>query len=183
VNPSKALLATGLLLALLAGCEREQRASRPRVAPVAEVKAPVLINASGNNRAKAAWRNPQDADYENNAYLLAGGKRLFEWFNCTGCHFNGGGGIGPALMDEKWLYGSSIEDIAASIRDGRPNGMPSFRGHIPDYQIWQLAGYVRSMAGNLSKAAAPSRNDDLQSRKSENRLRPPPPVTTSVPKP
>jgi cytochrome c oxidase cbb3-type subunit 3 len=42
-------------------------------------------------------------------------------------------------MDEKWIYGDAIENIVATIREGRPNGMPSFRGRIPDDQIWQIA--------------------------------------------
>jgi cytochrome c oxidase cbb3-type subunit 3 len=183
VMSSRVSLAVAAALLLLAACEREERQSRPRVAPTAEAGGRVAESAFVMGPGAQVWRNPQDRDYEHNAYLLAEGKSLFERFNCTGCHFNGGGGIGPALMDDHWLYGSSIEEIAASIREGRPNGMPSFRDHVPDYEIWQLAGYVRSMAGNLSKAAAPSRNDDIQSRPAESRMRPPPPVTTSVPRP
>ena len=57
--------------------------------------------------------------------------------------FEGGGGIGPALMDNKWRYGSSLDQIYHSIADGRPNGMPTWRGKIPDSQIWQLAAYVK----------------------------------------
>ena len=80
---------------------------------------------------------------------MSQGKQLFTWFNCTGCHANGGGGSGPPLMDDNWIYGGSIENIVATIREGRPNGMPSFRGRIPDDQIWEIAAYVRSMGGNV----------------------------------
>ena len=47
------------------------------------------------------------------------------------------------------------------IVEGRPNGMPSFRGKIPDQQIWQLAAYVRAMSGNVAQGrrAEPSRCD------------------------
>lgn len=48
-------------------------------------------------------------------------------------------------MDNKWIYGSSIEHIVSSIREGWPNGIPSFRGQIPDEQIWRISAYVRSM--------------------------------------
>ncbi|TIP37515.1 MAG: cytochrome C, partial [Mesorhizobium sp.] len=92
------------------------------------------------------------------------------WFNCSGCHANGGGGMGPALMDQKWIYGSSMESIHATIRDGRPNGMPSFRDKIPDDQIWELAAFVRSLSGNAPSSAAPSRNDDMMAHPSENRM-------------
>jgi len=90
---------------------------------------------------------------------IAAGKQLYSALNCVGCHFHGGGGIGPALMDDKWIYGDSIENIASTIREGRPNGMPSFRGVVPDEQIWQLAAYVRSFSHPIegSRAAATTR--------------------------
>ncbi len=92
----------------------------------------------------------------NDPQQIEAGKQLFSAMNCVGCHFNGGGGMGPPLMDNVWIYGDSIENIAASIREGRPNGMPSFRGFLPDEQIWQLAAYVRSLSqpppGNASSA-------------------------------
>jgi hypothetical protein len=31
----------------------------------------------------------------------------------------------------------------ASIRDGRPRGMPAFRDKMINEQMWQLAGYVQ----------------------------------------
>ncbi|TIO55311.1 MAG: cytochrome C, partial [Mesorhizobium sp.] len=80
------------------------------------------------------------------------------------------GGMGPALMDQKWIYGSSMESIHATIRDGRPNGMPSFRNKIPDDQIWELAAFVRSLSGNAPSSAAPQRNDDMMPHPSENRM-------------
>ena len=47
--------------------------------------------------------------------------------------------------------------------------MPSFRGKVPDDQIWQIAAYVRSMSGNVPKDAAPGRDDDMHPRPAENR--------------
>jgi cytochrome c oxidase cbb3-type subunit 3 len=40
--------------------------------------------------------------------------------------------------------------------------MPAFAGKITSEQIWQLAGFVRSMAGQALKAAAPGRDDHLR---------------------
>jgi cytochrome c oxidase cbb3-type subunit 3 len=110
-------------------------------------------------------KNPDDE----NAYAVSEGQRLFNAFNCSGCHANGGGGMGPALMDERWIYGGSLVDIVASIRDGRPNGMPSFREKIPAEQIWQVAAYVRSLGVVAASAAAPARSDEMQTRAAENR--------------
>ena len=79
-------------------------------------------------------------------------------------------------MDDNWIYGGSIENIVHTIREGRPNGMPAFRGKIPDDQIWQIAAYVRSMSGNVPKDAAPGRDDAHASapgREPHARRRPP----------
>jgi cytochrome c oxidase cbb3-type subunit 3 len=104
---------------------------------------------------------------ERNAFDVAEGKRLYHWFNCVGCHANGGGDIGPALMDAKWIYGSEPANIFSTIVEGRPNGMPSFRGKIPDKQVWQLVAYVRSMAAQVPIYALPGRNDDLSAKEPE----------------
>ena len=107
-------------------------------------------------------------EYEENAFALSQGQQLYEYFNCVGCHAHGGGGIGPPLMDDKWIYGYHPEQIFATIVEGRPNGMPSFRGRIPDYQVWQIAAYVRSMSGLVAKDAAPSREDHMKGKPPEN---------------
>jgi cytochrome c oxidase cbb3-type subunit III len=86
---------------------------------------------------------------------------LFGWYNCAGCHSNGGGGMGPPLMDDKWIYGSAPENIFSTIVQGRPNGMPSFAGRIPTPQVWMLVAYVRSLSGLTPSAARGSRTDHM----------------------
>jgi cytochrome c oxidase cbb3-type subunit 3 len=113
--------------------------------------------------------NPKGRDYAASAFHISQGKQYYRWFNCNGCHANGGGDSGPPLMDDIWIYGGSMDNIVATIREGRPNGMPSFRGKIPDDQIWEIAAYVRSMSGRAATDVAPSRNDDLNSGPAENR--------------
>jgi cytochrome c oxidase cbb3-type subunit 3 len=119
---------------------------------------------------------------ELNAYAMNEGKRLYQSFNCVGCHANGGGAIGPPLIDDKWIYGADPDQIAATILEGRPNGMPSFRGKIPDFQVWQLAAYVRSMSGQVQKDAAPSRDDHMQNKPAENSTDQEEPKGTGIPK-
>lgn len=86
------------------------------------------------------------AAYYNNAEAVNTGKRLFQQYNCSGCHSNGGGGMGPDLMDDVWIYGGRLEQIHQTLVDGRPNGMPSWGGKVPDDQLWQLSAYVRSLS-------------------------------------
>jgi cytochrome c oxidase cbb3-type subunit 3 len=158
----------GMCILVLAGCERENR-SFSAAPPEKELKVSLSTIKAGGGK-PVSEQSKEGEQFQKNAYHLSEGKRLFGWFNCVGCHANGGGGSGPALMDDKWLYGSDIENIVSTIREGRPNGMPSFRGKIPDQQIWELAAYVRSLSGNVSRDAAPGRNDDLYPHPAENRL-------------
>jgi cytochrome c oxidase cbb3-type subunit 3 len=172
-----------VLLVALAGCEREQHEARPQPLPTGGPQAVAQGHLRPGNAPPPATAVPAAAEQDlNNAYQISEGKRLFQWFNCSGCHSQGGGGMGPALMDDKWIYGGEPEQIFATIRDGRPNGMPSWQGKIPDQQIWQLVAYVRSMGRYVSKPAAPGRNDSMFPHPSEQRALPaPPPESGSVP--
>ena len=150
-------------------CKREERTFRVEPPYVSGVeKIPMTAFSAGGPSTQPAKAN----DYENNAYGMAEGKRLYSAMNCNGCHSNGGGGMGPPLMDDKWIYGSDSGQVFATIVQGRPNGMPSFASKIPDYQVWQLAAYVRSMSGLVPSDAAPGRSDHMQSRPAENTIDP-----------
>lgn len=96
------------------------------------------------------------AAFDGNALHIAQGQRLYGWMNCAGCHARGGGGgMGPPLIDDEWRYGGSMAEIAATILDGRPNGMPSFRSRITEEQAWQLAAFVRSLSAHARQDALP----------------------------
>jgi cytochrome c oxidase cbb3-type subunit 3 len=162
--------AAGLVLLLsVAACDREERSFRADPVATETEEKIALVPLSPGTSAPVEERTGKGKEYENNAYHLAQGKTLYTSFNCNGCHSNGGGGSGPPLMDDQWIYGSQIENIVHTIREGRPNGMPSFRGRIPDDQIWELAAYVRALGGLAPKSAAPGRNDDMHPHPAENR--------------
>jgi cytochrome c oxidase cbb3-type subunit 3 len=167
-----------LLASLLGGCEREDR--RFSESATASMT-PNPVTLSDLQPGVVTPRTSSASPYDGNAYAVSQGKQLFEWFNCSGCHAQGGGSIGPALMDQKWIYGAAPENIFASIVEGRPNGMPSFRGKIPTQQVWQLVAYVRSLSGQLRKDVEPSRSDHLFMRKSEESTPRAPPIPSSPP--
>ncbi|MCU1228812.1 MAG: cytochrome [Acidobacteria bacterium] len=149
---------------MLTSCEREERRFREMPSAAGRRNTERLVTlVPGPYTPDVRVRNP----YEHNAFAISEGKRLFSWYNCVGCHANGGGGMGPPLMDERWIYGSDPENIFATIVEGRPNGMPSFRGKIPEYQVWQIVAFVQSLSGNVPKDAANGRNDDMQVHKQE----------------
>jgi cytochrome c oxidase cbb3-type subunit 3 len=165
-----------LVLVGLAACEREQRELRTPPSGASTVPAirvgsivPGPSGALPDSIPAGPSAETRNSPYEENAYAISEGKRLYSWMNCIGCHGEGGGAIGPALMDQTWIYGGSPANIYATIVEGRPNGMPSFGGRLTDDDVWKLVAYVRSMSAQPSKAARPGRNDDLQTKKSEQR--------------
>jgi cytochrome c oxidase cbb3-type subunit III len=169
------IVALGLALA---SCEREQRNFRAAPPTAAKVNTVSLSELQ-----PGAPKKPEKSPYDASAFAVAEGKRLYEWFNCVGCHFHGGGGIGPALMDDQWIYGSDPANIFASIVEGRPNGMPSFRGKIPDAQVWQLVAYVRSLSGLVPQDATAARSDHMNAQPSEPSKLVEPPQNAGAPRP
>ena len=155
------MLARALPLALLVAagaCDREERRFReapPSVAPTGGVRMSVL------QPGPAIMREAANNAFDENAYALTEGQRLFNWYNCVGCHANGGGGMGPPLMDDRWVYGSEPANIYQTIMEGRPNGMPSFQGRIPASQAWQIVAYVRNLSGLTPSDARSSRTDHM----------------------
>ena len=100
------------------------------------------------------------ARFEGNKLAIADGEQLFNQMNCTGCHFNGGGGMGPALMSGHWRYGGRIEQIYESIAQGRPNGMPSWQFVLGPTQIWDMAAYAKSLSMPAPSSASPTAAPD-----------------------
>ena len=156
---SRFLLSLAVVLSLaLAACDRETR----------------------DYRSLALQSNERPAAFGGNAYHLAQGQRLYAWMNCAGCHAHGGGGMGPPLRDDEWRYGGSMEELVATILDGRPNGMPAFRDKITEDQAWQLATFVRAMSGRTRQDMLAGRADEpanvepltLDSRKPVRRVSP-----------
>ena len=172
-----ACCAAACALALVA-CKREQRSFRdsPPAARLDTITQSPILPGTPN-------LVPVKNTYEENAYAVSQGQQLYEQYNCVGCHFHGGGGIGPPLMDDKWVYGSEPQNVFQTIVEGRPNGMPSFRGKIPDTQVWQIVAYVRSMSGQLSSLVAPGRTDDMNAKKPEQSKGKEQPKNSTLPAP
>jgi cytochrome c oxidase cbb3-type subunit 3 len=167
------------LATLLTACKREERNFQG--IPAAASSGMPAVRETDLQAGPAVRKAPAYSPYEENAYGVSQGKTLYNQFNCSGCHFQGGGGIGPPLMDDEWIYGSSPENIFETIAEGRPNGMPTFGGKIVTDQIWQLVAYVRSMSGLVRKDVASGRSDDMQVRPQEQSTGKPQPVQSAVP--
>jgi cytochrome c oxidase cbb3-type subunit 3 len=98
---------------------------------------------------------PPGNPLEGDRAAIAEGRRLFIHFNCSGCHGgHAGGGMGPSLRDQDWVYGSDPGHIFNSIAEGRAHGMPSWGTRLPAEQVWQLTAYVTSL-GTRGEPDAP----------------------------
>ena len=147
----------GSTFILLGACEREDRhLNAPPPRPPQQFVSEVRLQPGPTQ-----MNDTTEGPFDDNASGTAEGQRLFGQMNCSGCHANGGGGMGPALMDEEWIYGSRPDQIFASIAEGRPNGMPTWKYRLTNQQIWQLVAYVRSLSGLTPKGARPNRDDHM----------------------
>ena len=84
--------------------------------------------------------------FEGDPKRVTEGAALFVSYNCVDCHgADGSGAMGPSLADGRWHFGGTAGAVFQSIYEGRPEGMPSWGGRIPDDQIWRLVAYVQSL--------------------------------------
>ena len=142
---SAATIIVLVLVAHVAGraAQNPQRASAPDATP-GFIPHPDYIQAGLAQSGRwASLRNP----YEGDRQRTAEGAKLFVSYNCIDCHgADGAGAMGPSLADGRWHFGGNPGEVFQSIYEGRPDGMPSWGGRIPDDQIWRLVSYVRSLS-------------------------------------
>ena len=104
------------------------------------LSAPAIASAQQNG--SAPTKNP----YTGNAAAVAEGKELYKKMNCYGCHgMQGGGGMGPSLIDEAWKTGDgSDHNLLDQIRNGKGQ-MPPYKTMVNDDQAWKLIAFIRSL--------------------------------------
>ena len=140
---ARTLAAFGLAIGL-ASCGGQESAPEPGASWLAEPLA--AVRTSGLSAGSAGAPPKVENPYADDSAALTQGRQLYGSFNCAGCHgAAGGGGIGPPLADDDWIYGGSDANIYATIVQGRPNGMPAFGPMLSGEAVWKLAAYVRSL--------------------------------------
>jgi cytochrome c oxidase cbb3-type subunit 3 len=171
------LCAAIVACSLAVACEREERRlnqSSPNAPAVFVAQVPLQPGPT-------LVTDTAEGPFDDNAYGTSEGQQLFEQMNCSGCHGNGGGAMGPALMDDEWTYGSLPNQIFASIAEGRANGMPSWKYKLTNQQIWQLVAYVRSLSGLTPKSTRPAREDHMMVKPAPNQTPNATPKNTGLP--
>ena len=156
--PLAALLAALLAASgLLSACRDEKPEQLLPAAVPAQQEAALRTSdiRAGGLTVDAPVANP----YEHDPTAEAEGKQLYNAMNCAGCHGPaGGGGMGPPFADADWIYGDQPENIVASILRGRPNGMPSFAGKLPEAEAWKIAIFVRSLGATARQQTSGERS-------------------------
>jgi mono/diheme cytochrome c family protein len=78
---------------------------------------------------------------------IAEGRKLYIANNCSSCHgVQGGGGMGKAILDDTWSFGSDDETLFKLMKGQIPEQtMPKTWADIPDDQIWKMLTYVRTL--------------------------------------
>lgn len=134
------ILVIALSAIALCGCQRQPT-------EVAAAGAAPAVDTPIGPIPGPAMQGPGPANpFGQNPVALMEGRRLFDRYNCSGCHGgHAGGGMGPSLRDPVWIYGSSDAHIFDSITQGRAHGMPSWGNEIPQEEIWKLVAYIKSM--------------------------------------
>lgn len=145
-RPASLIVAAAVLLVttVIASCERQQPQPAQPLASGAAPPQPVqqIPLVPGVPMARRGAESPHKGD----AQARAEGKRMYMWMNCAGCHFEGGGGIGPPLMNDDWIYGGEPAQIFDSIASGRANGMPAYGDKLSTDQIWLIVEHVLSLS-------------------------------------
>ena len=81
---------------------------------------------------------------------LSAGSKIYN-VNCVACHrADGGGGIGPNLTDDHWIFEGDIAGVYTVISEGgRPGkGMISWKQDLKPSEIAQVASYILSLHGS-----------------------------------
>jgi cytochrome c oxidase cbb3-type subunit 3 len=100
------------------------------------------VSAGGQPPNGAVLTNPVRGD----AGSAKSGGALFTAMNCDGCHGGDAGGwVGPSLVDGRWRYGGTDEEVFSSIYFGRPKGMPAFGGVLGPAGVWNIVAYLRTL--------------------------------------
>jgi cytochrome c oxidase cbb3-type subunit 3 len=95
-----------------------------------------------DNPDAAKLKNPAAATPES----VAAGEKTYQKF-CRGCHArDGGGSIGPSLIDDKWDHGATDGEIFTAIQRGTGPRMEAWDDRIDVAETWNLVNYIRSLA-------------------------------------
>lgn len=93
---------------------------------------------------------PSPEDLKRTDWIEAGRDRFVK--SCAFCHGTKGESGKTAAFSTRQNWDPEV--IFGVISEGRTNGsnvMPSWKGSIPDEQIWKIVAYIKSLSASESK--------------------------------
>lgn len=123
----------------------------------ADIDAYVEQNADLTAALASADLATLEANADLNRFAVAGGGAVFR-AHCSQCHGSGAAGAKgyPNLLDDDWLWGGTLPEIAATIRhgirndtddDARYSEMPAFGEILQENEIAQVVEHVLALSG------------------------------------
>jgi cytochrome c-L len=98
--------------------------------------------------------NPYTKKYAADKEAAKAGKKKFGYYSCTQCHgANGGGQVGPSILDDRWQYAKHTTDkgLFETIAGGTNAGMFAWHQQVannpelvPTDDILKIIGWLRS---------------------------------------
>jgi cytochrome c oxidase cbb3-type subunit 3 len=121
-----------------------------------------------------------DTDSDLHRYAVARGGAVFR-AQCSQCHGSGAAGVQPAgypnLLDNAWLWGGTVDDIAYTVRhgirnetdpDARWSEMPAFGDILTSEEIAMLVSHVQALPAGAGGDAETLFLDNCSSCHGEN---------------
>lgn len=109
----------------------------------------VANNPQGTGDVAASMAKVQQVamrSFNGDRQAAVAGRQAFLKYNCYGCHGGlAGGAMGPSLRDDEWKYGGTDSAIVLTLHQGRPGGMPAWKGVASEQEIKNMVTYIRSM--------------------------------------
>jgi mono/diheme cytochrome c family protein len=103
----------------------------------------LFLSASAATSEKPRMLNP----FGGSPAAVEEGRKLYQANGCSACHgVLGGGGMGKAILDDTWAFGSDDETLFKLMKGQIPQQtMPKTWASLPDDQIWKMIAYIRTL--------------------------------------
>ena len=142
---------------LISGATQGVLGQNTRTDVAEDIQSFVDANAAINAQLASADLSTIGSDAELQTYAFNAGAAVFKTW-CAQCHGAGAAGAKgyPNLLDNDWLWGGSIEEIAYTVRHGIRNEedpdahyseMPAFGAFLGEDEIDAIANHVLSISG------------------------------------
>lgn len=107
-----------------------------------------FLNNEEDIRSVALYVSSFSMKYDCDSATLEKGKNIFQKI-CFVCHGSDARGDkikgAPSFVEPQWIYGSSLDDIIYTIKNGRSGKMPSHENILTEDQIHILTSYIYSL--------------------------------------